>query len=78
MKTALVREQLREEIKHLPDDIVQQIADFALFVMARRNIAPLYEEWGNVQWQNFALSQFFREEDDIEYSLADAREVYRP
>jgi len=77
MNTNLVREQLQEEIKRLPDDIIQQIADFTLFVMARHNVTPLYEDWGKLEWQNFALSQFFREDDNVEYQLADAQEVYR-
>jgi len=73
-----VREQLYRQIDNLPDDIVEQIADFALFVMARRQIAPDYAEWGSNQWQNFALEQLFREDDEIEYSLDDAQEIYKP
>jgi len=77
MKPASIREQLREQIDHLPDDIVQQIADYALFLMARRKIAPLYDEWNDQQWQDMALGQFFREADEVEYALEDAQEVYR-
>jgi len=29
-------------------------------------------------WQQFALEQLFREEDDVTYTLAEAREVYHP
>lgn len=78
MTTMTMREQLYRQIDSLPDEIVEQIADFALFVMARRQIAPLYEEWSTNQWQAFALDQFFREEDEIVYSLADAQEIYKP
>ncbi|MFW6098084.1 MAG: hypothetical protein ACOC9Z_08400 [Chloroflexota bacterium] len=35
-----------------------------------------YEDWTNDQWHEFALAQFFREEDAVEYSLKDAQEVY--
>lgn len=76
MTTRTVREQLHQQIDNLPDDIVQQIADFALFVMARRNISSTYVDWNNDQWQEFVLEQFFREEDEVEYSLEDAQEVY--
>lgn len=76
MKTMTVREQLHQQIDNLPDDIVQQIADFALFVMARRNISSNYVDWNSDQWQAFVLEQFFREEDEVEYSLEDAQEVY--
>lgn len=78
MTTLTVREQLSRQIDVLPDDVVEQIADFALFVMARRQIRPLYADWGNTDWQDFVLGQFFREDDEVEYSLNDAKEVYRP
>lgn len=71
-------EQLNKQINSLPDDIVQQIADFTFFVMARREIAPLYTEWKGSQWQDFSLEQFFREEDEVEYTLKDAQEIYHP
>ncbi|MCJ7626372.1 MAG: hypothetical protein MUO76_23005 [Anaerolineaceae bacterium] len=78
MNTKVLRKQLQQQIDHLPDDIVEQIADFVLFVMSRRKIEPLYEDWSDQQWQNFALSQLFAEEDDVEYSLEDAQEIYHP
>lgn len=78
MKTTLPREQLHKQIDQLPDDLVAQIADFALFLLAKRKAAPGYEEWSEAQWHNFALEQFFREDDDVTYTIADAREVYRP
>lgn len=78
MKTTLRRDQLHKQIDLLPDDLVEQIADFALFLLAKRKAAPGYEEWSEAQWQNFALEQFFREDDDVTYTIADAKEVYRP
>lgn len=71
-----IREQLYKQIDNLPDDVVEQIADFVLFVMARRQITPSYVDWDNSQWQNFALGQLFREDDEVEYSLEDAQEIY--
>lgn len=76
MTTITVREQLHKQIDNLPDDIVQQIADFALFVMTRRNISSAYVDWNSDQWQAFVLEQLFREEDEVEYSLEDAQEIY--
>jgi len=76
MTTTSVREQLHKYIDSLPDDIVQQISDFVLFVMARRNISSPYVDWDNDQWRDFGLEQFFREEDEVEYTLDDAQEVY--
>ena len=78
MTTMTIREQLHKQIDSLPDDIVQQIADFALFMMARRKLSSAYVDWNSSQWQDFVLGQFFREEDEVEYSLKDAQEVYHP
>lgn len=78
MNTALIREQLREQIDNLPDDIVRQVADFALFIMERYHIEPLFNEWSDQEWRDFSLAQFFRDEDEVTCSLKDAQEVYRP
>lgn len=78
MTTPNIREQLHKHIDNLPDDVVEQIADFTLFVMSRRYIAPMYADWQHEQWQAFTLEQFFREDDEVEYSLQDAQEIYHP
>jgi hypothetical protein len=44
--------------------------------MARRKISSEYIEWGSSEWQDFALQQFFREDDEVEYTLKDAQEIY--
>ena len=77
MATA-VREQLHKQIDSLPDEVVQVIADFALFVMARRHIVPTFMDWQGDDWQTLTLQQFFREDEPVEYMLRDAKEVYRP
>ncbi len=78
MTLMITREQLHKQIDALPDDVVAQIADFTLFVVARRQLTPLYAEWNNSQWQVFTLEQLFREDDDVDYTLEDAQEVYHP
>jgi hypothetical protein len=78
MTTVTFREQLHKQIDKLPDDVVQQIADFTAFMMARRKIDPLYADWHSSQWQDFSLEQFFREDDEVEYTLKDAQEIYNP
>lgn len=72
------RERLHKQLDKLPDEIVEQIADFTLFVMARHQISANYSEWGRHQWRDFALEQLFGEDDDVSYSLKEAQEVYRP
>jgi hypothetical protein len=78
MTAPAIREQLHKQIDSLPDEIVQQIADFTSFLMAKQNPSAAYSDWDSHQWQAFALEQLFREEDDVEYSLDDAQEIYRP
>lgn len=77
MATA-IREQLHKQIDTLPDEMVQVIADFASFIMTRRQIASTVTDWENLEWQTFALDQFLREDDPVEYTLKDAQEVYHP
>jgi hypothetical protein len=76
MTTTDLREQLHQQIDSLPDEVVEQIADFTVFVMVRRHIIPLYTDWNENEWQAFALEQFVREDDEVEYTLDDAEEVY--
>jgi hypothetical protein len=78
MATKNIREQLCQQIDCLPDEVVEQIADFTLFVMAWRQISLSYAEWGHRQWQAFTLEQFFQEDDEVEYTLEDAQEIYHP
>lgn len=74
----VIREELHQQIDAMPDDVVELISDFALFVMARRQNAPTFTEWGKEEWQDFTLEQLFREDDPVAYSLSDAQEVYHP
>lgn len=78
MTTTNLREQLHRQIDDLPDEVVEQIADFALFVMARRKLTSEYADWEDGQWQAFVLEQLLREDDEVEYSLEDAEEVFHP
>ncbi len=77
MATASLREQLYQQLDHLPDDLIAEIADFTAFVLACRRKAIDYTDWDQTQWRAFVLEQFLRESDeDVEYTLEDAKEVY--
>lgn len=76
MNTTPVRQQLHQQIDNLPDDLVQIIADFAAFIITRRGKQVSYDDWEDQQWQDLALGQFIRENDDVEYTLDDAQEVF--
>ncbi len=75
--SATIREQLHQQIDRLPDHIVEQIANFTLLISTQQKKMTDYYEWQNKDWQEFSLEQFFREEDEIEYSLEDAQEIYQ-
>ena len=49
MNTMQIRKQLHQRIDNLPDDALEEVADFTLFVMAKKQ--TLYEEWTVHQWQ---------------------------
>jgi hypothetical protein len=76
--SATVREQLHQQIDQLPDHLVEQIANFTRLISTHQNNISEYTNWQNEDWQKFSLDQFFREEDEIEYSLEDAQEIYQP
>ncbi len=70
MTTAALREQLRQQVDVLPDEIIVELADFTAFVLARRKIPAQYADWDRMQWQEFTLGQFLRAtDDDVEYTL---------
>ena len=78
MTTFNLREHLHKQIDRLPDEVVEQIADFTSFLIARRKLSRAYSDWSSADWQKFALEQFFHEDDEVEYSIEDAKEVYHP
>jgi hypothetical protein len=77
--SSTTREQLHQQIDSLPDHIVEQIASLILSITTQQKIpGSEYTEWQSTQWQDFALTQLFGENDEIEYSLEDAQEIYQP
>jgi hypothetical protein len=74
--SATIRQELHQQIDRLPDDIVEKIANFTRLISPEPNKISEYTNWQDEDWQKFSLEQFFKEEDEIEYSLADAQEIY--
>ena len=72
------REQLHQQIDQLPDHIVEQIANFTSSIITQQSNIPKYSNWEDKDWQEFSLQNFFREENEIEYCLEDAQEIYTP
>lgn len=71
-----MREQLHHYIDHLPEDSLNQVADFVVFLMARQQMSNTYTDWTEAEWQDFVLGQFFSDADEVDYTLDDAIEVY--
>ena len=76
--SATIREELNQQIDRLPDHIVEKISNFTRLISPEPNNISEYTNWQDEDWQKFSLEQFFKEEDEIEYSLADAQEIYQP
>jgi hypothetical protein len=72
------RDQLHQQIDQLPDRIVEPIVNFTSSMITQQNNIPEYSNWEDKDWQEFSLQIFLREEDEIEYSLEDAQEIYTP
>ena len=78
MGTNALRDFLHDQIDGLPSDVLAEVADFTAFVLARRRNGNQYADWSSADWRAFALEQLQRDggEEEVEYSLDDAREVY--
>jgi len=72
------REQLHQQIDQLPDRIVEQIANFISSIITQQNNIPEYSNWKHKDGQKVSLQEFFCEDDEIEYSLEDSQEIYKP
>ena len=70
------RAQLHQQIDSLPDHIIEQIAKFTQILTTKQEISE-YGDWESGQWQEFSLARFFGEDDEIEYFLEDAKEIYK-
>ncbi len=56
----------------------EKIANFTRLISPEPNKISEHTNWQDEDWQKFSLEQFFKEGDEIEYSLADAQEIYQP
>ena len=75
---ATIREELHQQIDRLPDHIVEKIATFTQLISTEPNNISEYTNWQDEDWQKFSLEQLFKDSDDeIEYSLTDAQEIYQ-
>jgi hypothetical protein len=72
------RDQLHQQIDQLPDRIVEKIANFTSSIITEQDNRPEYSNWENKDWQEFSLQIFLNDDDEIEYSLKDAQEIYTP
>jgi hypothetical protein len=70
------RAQLHQQIDSLPDHMIEQIAKSAQILTIKQKSSE-YSDWEFGQWQEFLLAQFFGEDDEIEYFLEDAQEIYK-
>ncbi|MFZ1755877.1 MAG: hypothetical protein WAU10_19140 [Caldilineaceae bacterium] len=73
-----LREKMQVQLNLLPESLLREVADFTAFIMARHRIESPYSDWQEGEWSRFALDHLLRESDDkVEYTIADAEEVYK-
>jgi|LakMenEpi03Aug12_release.lakeMendotaPanAssembly.Ray.scaffolds.fasta_scaffold1263835_2 hypothetical protein len=78
MSVMALRELLQNQIATAPDDLLPEISDFIAFITTRRQ-GITYVDWSAEEWRDFTLTQSMREtENDVDYSLKDAKEVFHP
>lgn len=78
MSVIALRELLQQQIAKVPDELLPEISDFIAFITTRRQ-GVTYVDWSAEEWRDFTLAQFMRDtDDDVEYSLEDAKEVFHP
>ena len=67
------REQLVKEIEVLPEELLEEVSDFAAFVRKRRESRGKREG----SWGDFSLStgafDFWTDPEEVEYSLDDLK-----
>ena len=77
MTVQSLRSLLHNQVDEWPEDILEEVIDFAAFVLARRRFGASFAEWTEQDWQQFTLDQLFRDGDgEVQYSLHDAQEIY--
>lgn len=71
-----------QQIDRIPDKVIRDIEERAWQLAAeaafKHQENQTIADWRNSEWQDFSLGQFFREEDEVEYTLGDAQEIYKP
>ncbi|MBE9242915.1 hypothetical protein [Synechocystis salina] len=72
-----LRTELRQKIDHLSDEQLELFTKIAHFVEQKDlNDLKEYEDWTDQEWRKLALQALW-DDDDVEYTLADAKEIYQ-
>jgi hypothetical protein len=70
-----VAEQIALRVAQLPPDKQAEVVDFVEFLVARAAGGSDPAAWTDSDFRRFALAQLLAEEDTVEYTLHDCREV---
>lgn len=72
-----LRTELRQKIDHLSDEQLELFTKIVQFVEQKDlNNLREYEDWTDQEWHKLALQALW-DDDEVEYTLADAKEIYR-
>jgi len=68
-----LKTELHQKIDHFTEKQLELLAKIACFI--EQNDLKEYEDWTDQEWQKLALQSLW-DDDEVEYTLADAKEVY--
>ncbi|MFM1841273.1 MAG: hypothetical protein RLZZ490_4 [Cyanobacteriota bacterium] len=71
-----LRKKIHQKIDQIPEDQLEMV-DKRIKDSIDKWVGVLYENSSDEDWQNLAIQSLWEKEEEVEYTLADAKEVYR-
>ncbi len=73
-----VTEKIQKKVVMLPKKLQAEVLNFVEYLLMKAEYEATQKE--DVEWTNFSLASAMRgmEDEEVEYSLDDAQEIYHP
>ncbi len=73
-----LREKLHQKIDQISEEQLEMVdKQQTIKDSIDKLVDILYDNSSDEDWQNLAIQSLWEEEEEVEYTLADAKEVYR-
>lgn len=76
MTSVSLCERLHQQSEKLPNKLPTEVTEPTTAVAAQWQQSVSYIDWQEAEWQEFALAQFMRDDDEVEYFFSDAQGVF--